>query len=246
MKNNKENLNNIYKSYQKNKKIPPWERPSFLMIVTFIGGYMNAYTYITRDGILANMHTANMSILGISLALAQWQKALNHFIPILACILGAAFSEYIRFLIIKKKYRGDWRKMALILESMALFFIGLLPKSVPDLIVTNLISFFMGYLLCLFRNCFGIAYNTTICTGNLRTVGQLLYGTLDKRSKDSIIKFLTFTVLTFSFAVGAIPGTLISLIVSTKAVWVCSFILLSQVLWIYKYELYNKTSGSNK
>ena len=246
MKNNKENLNNIYKSQQKNKKIPPWERPSFLMIVTFIGGYMNAYTYITRDGILANMHTANMSIFGISLALAQWQKALNHFIPILACILGAAFSEYIRFLIIKKKYRGDWRKMALILESMALFFIGLLPKSVPDLIVTNLVSFFMGYLLCLFRNCFGIAYNTTICTGNLRTVGQLLYGALDERSKDSIIKFLTFTVLTFSFAAGAIPGALISLIVSTKAVWVCSFILLSQVLWIYRYELYNKRSDSNK
>ena len=41
------------------KKItfPPWERPLFLMLITLVGGYMNAYTYMTRDGILANMHT---------------------------------------------------------------------------------------------------------------------------------------------------------------------------------------------
>lgn len=206
------------------------------MIITFIGGYVNAYTYITRNGILANMHTANMSTLGISLALNQWNRALNHFIPIVACILGAAFSEYIRFLITRKKYTGDWRKMALVLVSMALFFIGLLPKSVPDLIVTNLVSFFMGYLLCLFRNCFGMAYNTTICTGNLRTVGQLLYKALDEKTTDSFFKLIIFTALTFSFALGAIPGTIISTIVSTKALWVCSFILLSQAFWIYKFE----------
>lgn len=231
---------------EENKKLSPWERPLFLMIITFVGGYMNAYTYITRNGILANMHTANMSKLGINIALNHWQKALNHFIPILVCILGAAFSEYIKFWIIKKKYKGDWRKIALLLESIALFYIGLLPKSVPDRMVTNLISFLMGYLLCLFRNCFGIAYNTTICTGNLRIVGQLLYSALDEKSKDSIKKFTTFTALTFSFVLGVIPGTIISIIIDTKSVWICSFILLAQVVWIYIYELYNQTSDSNK
>ena len=231
--NNKEKIN---------KKIAPWDRPLFLMIITFIAGYVNAYTYITRNGILANMHTANMSIFGISIALGQWQRALNHFIPIVACILGAAFSEFIKALIIKKKYKGDWRKMALVLEAMALFSIGLLPNSVPDYIVTNLISFFMGYLLCLFRNCFDIAYNTTICTGNLRTVGQLFYGALDEKSKDSLVKLFTFTVLTFSFALGSIPGAIISIIVGTKSVWICSFLLLLLVLWMSKFELGNKSS----
>ena len=244
--NNKEKqiINDIDKLSQYNKKVPPWERPLFLMIITFIGGYMNAYTYITRNGILANMHTANMSTLGISIAMAQWQSALNHFIPIIACILGATFCEYIKFLIIKNNHLGDWRKIGLILESIALFCIGLLPKSVPDLIVTNLVSFFMGYLLCLFRNCLGLAYNTTICTGNLRTVGQLLFNALEEKSRDSIKKLIIFTILTFSFSVGAIPGTIISMIVSTKAVWFCSFILLAQVVWIYKYEN-NKRSDSN-
>nr|WP_226890237.1 YoaK family protein [Paraclostridium dentum] len=206
------------------------------MIITIVGGYMNGYTYITRHNILSNMHTANMSKLGINIALGQWQDALSYFIPIVACILGATFSELIRTLLIRHKFRGDWRKLALVLEAIALFFIGLLPTSFPDIIFTNLVSFFMGYQLCLFRDCIGIAFNTTICTGNIRNVGQLLYNASDEKSKDSIRKLIIFTCLTFSFALGAIPGTLISIAISTKAVWVCSFILLSQAVWINIYE----------
>ena len=217
-------------------KVPPWEKPIFVIIITIVGGYMNGYTYITRHNILANMHTANMSKLGINIALGQWQNALSYFIPIVACILGAAFSELVKALLIIHKFKGDWRKIALILESISLFFIGLIPTSCPDIIVTNLVSFFMGYQLCLFRECLGIGFNTTICTGNIRNVGQLLYNALDEKSKDSIRKLIIFTCLTFSFALGAIPGTLISIAISTKAVWVCSFILLSQAVWINIYE----------
>ena len=218
------------------QKIPPWERPLFLMIVTFVGGYMNGYTYITRHNILANMHTANMSKLGINIAIGNWYEALRYFIPIVACILGVLFSELIKSMLIKHKYIGDWRKVALVIEALALFFIGLIPTSCPDIIVTNLVSFFMGYQLCLFKECLGIGFNTTICTGNIRNVGQLLYSALDKKSKYSIEKLSTFTILTISFAVGAIPGTLISLAISTKAVWICSFILLIQSFWISNYE----------
>lgn len=217
-------------------KVPPWEKPIFVMIITIVGGYMNGYTYITRHNILANMHTANMSKLGINIALGQWQNALSFFIPIVACILGAAFSELVKALLIIHKFKGDWRKIALILESISLFFIGLIPTSCPDIIVTNLVSFFMGYQLCLFRECLGIGFNTTICTGNIRNVGQLLHNALDEKSKNSIRKLIIFTCLTFSFALGAIPGTLISIAISTKAVWVCSFILLSQAVWINIYE----------
>ena len=95
----------------------------------------------------------------------------------------------------------------------------------------------MGYQLYLFRKCLDISHNTTICTGNIRTVGELLFDALEKRSLDSIKKLLIFVFLTFSFALGTIPGTLISLSISTKAVWVCSFILLGQALWMNKYNL---------
>lgn len=96
------------KSSNKTKqKTPPWENPIFLTIMTFVGGYMNGYTYITRNNILANIHTANMSKLGINIALGNWQEALRYFIPIVACILGAVFSELVKSMILKCKYIGD-------------------------------------------------------------------------------------------------------------------------------------------
>lgn len=215
---------------------PPWEKPIFLMITTFVGGYMNGYTYITRNHKLSNMHTANMSKLGINIALGQWHNAVSYLIPILACILGAAFSELVKAVIIRHGFKGDWRKLALILESTVLFLIGLIPISFSDVIVTNLVSFIMGYQLCLFKECLGIGFNTTISTGNLRNVGLLLYNTLDEKSKNSIKKLIIFTCLTFSFPVGAISGTIASIYISTKAVWICSFILLAQSIWISRYE----------
>ena len=218
------------------QKLPPFEKPLFIMIITFVGGYMNGYTYITRNNILANMHTANMSKLGINIALGEWLEALHYFIPIVTCILGAAFSKLIETILINFNFKGDWRKFALILEGIALFLIGLIPSSFPDIIVTNLVSFLMGYQLCLFRNCLGVPFNTTICTGNIRTVGLFLFGALDKESTDTFKKLITFTILTFSFTAGTIPGTLISLALSIKSVWVCSFILFIQAFWIYIYE----------
>ena len=128
---------------------PPWEKPIFLMITTFVGGYMNGYTYITRNHKLSNMHTANMSKLGINIALGKWHNALSYLMPIFACILGAAFSELVKAVIIRHGFKCDWRKLALVLESTLLFLIGLIPISFPDVIVTNLVSFIMGYQLCL-------------------------------------------------------------------------------------------------
>lgn len=213
-----------------------WERPWFLILITLIGGYMNAYTYVTRNEALANMHTANMSRFGIHLALGNWNAAWIYFLPMCACILGAAFSEFLKKQILQKKIKGDWRKAALVLEAAALFLVGFVPLSSADLPVTLYISFFMGFQLCLFRSCLGVAHNTTICTGNLRNVGQKFYAALAKKDRQSTWNFCIFTALTFSFSLGAIPGTLLSLLLQEKSVWICSGALLLQACWMTHCE----------
>ena len=215
---------------------PAWEKPRFLVIITLIGGYMNAYTYITRDGVLANMHTANMSHLGINLALGNWQIALSYFLPIMSCIFGAAFSEAVKIQLSKSPLQGDWRKFAMFVEAAALFAVGCMPLSIPDSFVTLFVSFFMGFQLCLFRTCLGVAHNTTICTGNIRNVGQKLYQVFTERNRQSLKTFFTFANLTFSFAIGAVPGILFSIRYGEKAVWFCSAMLIILALWIWRYE----------
>lgn len=221
---------------EKQKTYPTWEHPAFLVVITLVGGYMNAYTYMTRDGILSNMHTANMSHLGINLALGNWGAAGRYFLPIVACILGAAFSELTKKVISASRFPGDWRKGALVLEAAALFCVGLAPLSVPNVIVTEGVSFFMGFQLCLFRSCMGIAHNTTICTGNIRNVGQRLFQALEKRDSASFRMLGMFAALTFSFGIGAVPGTIASVHLQEKAVWVCSAVLLFLAGWIARWE----------
>lgn len=219
------------------EKNPPWERLSFLWIITFVGGYMNAYTYVTRNMVLANMHTANMSHLGISLARGEWNSAVTFFLPILCCVLGAAFSELVKKIITgKESLQGDWRKYALVMEAVVLFIIGCVPASAPDMLVTLPISFFMGFQLCLFRKFIGTAHNTTICTGNLRNVGQQLFAALDERTAVSAKRLAMFAALTFSFALGAVPGTWLSDFIGIRAVWFCSFAILGEAIWCFSYE----------
>ena len=83
-----------------NKKVLPFEKPLFLSCITFIGGYMNAYTYITRNQILANMHTANMSKLVIKLALSFFiETSLKNLIIFTVVTFSFVFGAFVGSLI---------------------------------------------------------------------------------------------------------------------------------------------------
>jgi len=217
-------------------KKTPWDRLIFMVLLTFVGGYMNAYTYVTRNKVFSNMHTSNMSKLGIFLARGEWENALFAFLPILFCILGVCIGEYIRKLSSKKNDGGDWRKTALLIEGLAFIVLGFVPLSVPDRIVTLSVSLLTGFQLSLFRQHAGTAHNTTICTGNIRNVGQLAFEAVDKGTPEAVDKFFRFSGLTFSFAVGSFVGALITDMLSIKSVWVCSIILIGEAAWMKKYN----------
>ncbi|MCQ2555138.1 MAG: DUF1275 domain-containing protein [Clostridia bacterium] len=221
---------------ENSNKYPVWERPVFLFVITLAGGFMNAYTFVTRHGILANMHTANMSKLGVSIALGNWDDALFYFLPIICCIFGAASSEWLKAVLTKKERKHDWRICALVIEAIALFLIGFVPLSADDFCVTLPSSFFMGYQLCLFRSCMGTAHNTTICTGNIRNVGQKLFAFLNRRDRKSLKNLVMFASITFAFMLGAIPGTLASNALQEKAVWCCSLVVLLLAFWMVQIE----------
>lgn len=76
------------------------------------------------------------------------------------------------------------------------------------------------------------------CTGNIRNVGQKLYKFLTVKDAESLKTVCTFVALTFSFALGAVPGTLFCLWLSEKAVWICAVILLLLALWMKKASNY--------
>ena len=71
---------------------------TFLMgtLLALTGGFLDAYTYISRGGVFANAQTGNIVLLGLNMASGQWSRVLYYLVPIIAFVLGIFLAESIR------------------------------------------------------------------------------------------------------------------------------------------------------
>ncbi len=70
-----------------------------------------------------------------------------------------------------------------LLEAAALFAVGCMPLSLPNILVTLFVSFFYGFPALPVPHLPGVAHNTTICTGNIRNVGQKAVSSFDREKR---------------------------------------------------------------
>lgn len=200
----------------------------FMMLMTFIGGFINAYSFLTRGGAFVSMHTGNMARLGITLFQGNFSGALGCIIPIVGTVLGGIIAQYLK-MVYSKKSLLYWQKFSLAAELVMLLAIGFVPMEISNGIVNWILSVVTGFQLSNFRQYEGAVHNTTICTGNLRTVGQYLCDALMKRSKAAFLKCLRYILLVFSFPLGAGIGVAVSVMPGSYAVWICCVALFIMI-----------------
>jgi len=197
----------------------------FMALMTAVGGYVNAYSFITRDA-LTSMMTGNMARIGIALAQMDKDGFMAAFIPIVGCFFGAFTANLLKGTNPFKRAERYWQKTALLIEAAALAIVSFLPASVPNGAVNCVISGIAGFQLSIFRKYEGSPHNTTICTGNLRSLSQYCANVVLSRDAASIREAFRYFLLVFSFPFGAVLGGLASLKVGTLAVWPVCFVLM--------------------
>jgi uncharacterized membrane protein YoaK (UPF0700 family) len=97
-----------------------------------------------------------------------------------------------------------------------------------------LISFVCAIQVESFRKINGLAYATTMCTGNLRSGTEQLYRyrtTKDIEARNKCLKYYSIILL---FIIGAIGGMSISLYSGVRAVWLCCLILAIVFILMFK------------
>lgn len=221
---------------QKNKikiRLPNITSESLFLgiLLAIVGGFLDAYTFIGRDGVFANAQTGNIVLVGIAALKRDWMQTLLQTLPILAFIVGVIVAETIKktssIFFIKNSERA-----ILILEIVILFIIGFIPNNIFNILVTVTISFVASLQTSSFRKLVDSPYATTMCTGNLRSASQAAYIAFTEKDRESAIKALRYFIVIFSFLFGAFLGALLTLSVGAKAVWcaviilICSLILL--------------------
>lgn len=182
---------------------------SFVMtMMMMVGGYMNAYTYIVRGSVFANNQTANMSKLGIVLALGDIESAWLIALPIVSAFLGAACATFLTNVLKIETYR--WKQLLLAIQIVFFVIVGFVPDDIPHVFVTIPFSFIASVQLSAFRTFRGKPCNTTICTGNLRTAGSLFSAAIGSRKKHDFIYAVQYTAIILSFVAGVIIGAFAS------------------------------------
>lgn len=183
-------------------------------LLALAGGFLDAYTYITRGGVFANAQTGNMVLFGIGVFEGNIKKMMYYIIPILAFFVGIIIAE-----IIKGKYKSKtsihWRQIIVVIECILLLTVAFLQS---DMVANAIVSFVCSLQVESFRKVNGNPYATTMCTGNLRSATENLYKYKCFKDKVALHKSLQYFTIIACFITGAGVGTIFSKIFLYKAV----------------------------
>jgi len=202
------------------------------MILALVGGFLDAYTYVTRDGVFATAQTGNTVLFAVRAASTEFSGAIQNVWPFLAFVAGVLVAAHI------KKRLNRNRRVVLLVECIILFIVGLLPESFPNMVITMTVAFVSSMQIATFNKLGNWSYNSTITTGNLRTAAQAAYGAFANHNPEDTSKFRSFLCIILSFISGALIGTFSSTYLGTTAIWIVSGLLLLTVLLYVKSHKY--------
>lgn len=204
----------------------------FAVLLTGANGFLDAYTYLTRGAVFANVQTANVIFGAIDVSRQQWAGALGHLWPILAFFTGIVTSSRIKSERGRKLLRHPLRWIMAI-QALALAVIGFVPASVPPSFVNVPISYLAANQMGLFRTVGDLAYMPIATTGNLMRFIEAGYTGFIDHESNSRRAFRIYGLLTVTFAVGAATGAAASLAWGVHAIWVPAvFLGLTLALFI--------------
>lgn len=194
-------------------------------LLALVGGFLDAYTYVSRGGVFANAQTGNMVLLGIRLSQGRMTDALHYLIPVIAFAAGVLLAEWFQ-----SRHHGNrtfhWRQLVLGIEILLLLAIGFVPDGALNPYVNISISFVCALQVESFRTMHSLTYATTMCTGNLRSGTELLFRYLKTRERRLLHNSLKYFGIIVVFILGAAVGMLCTSVFSERAVWISGALLL--------------------
>ena len=223
---------NILSFLKKKKEIHTLETIYIASMLSMVCGYVDAYTYITKDGIFAYAQTGNIIFLAMNLAKGKFYDAINCLFPILSFICGIWFAQFIKK-ITNEKHIIEWGYIILLINTIILFMVGMFSRSFPNALMVSSVSFISAVHMTTFNKVEGLSYVSTMCTGNLRSASEHLFDYLfrkNKNKKEEHIKsvkngFIYLTIILF-FTLGAYLGSLCTNKFGTKSVWIAAGVLM--------------------
>lgn len=214
------------------EKYPP-ETFRLAMLLCMVGGFMDAYTFVTRGRVLANAQTGNIVYFALNLGKGNLKKSFYYFMPIFVFALGILFSEYIRARFEKHKILR-WQQIVIFCQIIVMFFISFIPSGNWNMLVNIIMSFIAAIQYQGFRRIRGMAGATTMCTGNLRSGMENLCLYIKTKEKSYLQNSWIYFGLDIFFLIGAFLCVVLVEIYGIRSLLACCILLIVVFLVMFK------------
>ena len=204
----------------------------FALLLTLANAFLDAYTYLARGSVFANVQTGNVIFFALRMSERKPVSALAHVWPILAFIAGVAVAAHIKSGRVDR-YLTHPLRWTMALQAIALAVIGFVPSTVPHTYVTVPISFVAGIQIGLFRSIGDLVYIPLATTGNIMRLVEAGYTGFVDREAAGRTAFGTYGLLTLFFGVGALIGAFATRAMGLQAIWLPAALLaITLVLFV--------------
>lgn len=194
------------------------------LLLASVGGFLESYSFISRDGVFANCQTGNIVLMAMYLSWGDVLRALSYFIPVLSFFIGVVLTELVRSCTQDAKLH--WRQYVILIETAILAGVGLIPSGPSDTTATTLIAFSCSMQVESFRKIKGFVCATTMCTGNLRSGTSAFFQYLRNREQSALKQAGYYFSVIAAFMAGVGSGCVCTHRYGARAVWLACVILL--------------------
>src|SRR5687768_7445881 len=216
------------------------------VLLSLAGGFLDAFTWIAHDGVMANAQTANVVLFGVYGATGQWSQALRHLPPIAAFMFGVLVVCWLR----STSAGGNSRAVArfsLVVEILLLIGIMVLHIRLPTIAGTLGISFATAMQTTSFAKIEGRTFSSVMVTGNMRRGIEGLYGGWTGRGDpDARRQALVLFLVCATFAAGAGIGALATFRTGGRALIVPILLLSVALLLCHRWPSVFRSVSSER
>ena len=201
----------------------------FAIVMTFCGGFLDAFTYIQCGHSLAAAQTGNIVFLAAALVNHNVIGIIDRcgaiILYVLGIIVAITFQAHIKY----------WRIFCLFPILIIGGFVGAMPENFPTYLSVGLVSFGLALLNTAFSKIEGLGYSSVFTTGNIKK--SVVFGTeyiYHHRQQDLKIA-VNYFIVVLAFTLGAISSAIIQPFSRMKTIWVAvAIILLTDIFYYYQ------------
>ena len=199
------------------------------IILALVGGFMDVYSYVGRNGVFANAQTGNILLVGVHLSEGDPSLAMRYLLPVLCFSVGIMVSDLVheRFASVM-----HWRQLTVLTEALILLGVGLLPPE-HNMLANGLTSLACGMQVESFRKIHGRGIATTMCIGNLRSALQNVDDYIITHQRGFLMNGVLYFGVIAMFVCGAVLGNWCLERFGLSAIGICSLLLLAAFFMMF-------------